>query len=897
MSSSINSKSEGEPNEENKQSFSTSLSSEQNSGTEKLDNQPRSKDTFSSNNSDHSNSTNSENNISTQSNSNSDKNDPNLIKVESFSSEEALFISELNSDKSNSDQSNSDKSNSNTSGPDKPNSETNNSDKSNSDQSDNGNENFSSEEANSMPESNSDKSKSDKSNSDKINSEKSDNEKERFTSDETTSEDEDLSQLSREELRERLKQKRKKLKAYSNKIQSTKIEIQKKQTKIGSIIRKIDKKKKNILDQKLISKNEIKFESISNNPNSAYFSRGGFSQLFKRFSKQDKNYLVFENFFFTNFYDRWGHLDKDEIISASSGILSKLYSKFEKAWQCALNLANLGGINETVKLAISSLDQGRGSELIEAKLTMNQSKILFDETAKGKTLIYSARWGSHLKLYLDINNLKVLYLVDTKRKQLVTLIPNSLNTRRTLAFCFLIFNFSHGKSLLIGKNPKVQYIEKQNLKTNVFIKLDKMPKEYLKYCESYYNLLQNSKKTKTKNMKKIKLNIQKMVKYSTLKSNLKKYWENKLVTFPVALCVKRHFPFAPGWLKIDVDGVSFGFGNGKKSKKFIVYNADFEINEFENDTRLFDLIGISLSEKKRLDKIKKNIETKNRKKKSSVVRENSATLQTKILKFPIAAESQKDRELIIIVSHLFYERKRLQLQDSGFNAALEEIHGLLEKYNVQIEESQSEDSQYSGVDELEKDSKKDSKKEKGISESESNSNSDDNKSNSESNSDNKPDNKSESISENKSESDFNFDDKSESYFNSENKSKYSSENNESNSDSKSVKGSNSGYNKSESDFNSDFNSDYNKSESGFNSDTKLNSDTESNGINSESNDLDNNSSLEEQEQNEIKSNSNSNSNSKKKSFDDIFSNNSSDKDESSPFQSEKNSNPSSSFHS
>ncbi|KAJ6236551.1 hypothetical protein M0813_27940 [Anaeramoeba flamelloides] len=920
MSSSSNSNSEGESNGKNKLNFSTSSLSEQNSDKEKLDNQPRSKDTFSSNNSDQSDSTNSENNISTQSNSNSDKNDSNLIKVKSFSSEKALFISELNynrsnSDQSNSDKSNSDKSNSNTSDSgksksDKSNSDTSNSDKSNSDksnsdQSENGKESFSSEEANFISELNSNKSNSDQSNSNKSNSDKSDSnksnsntsdsdqsedEKERLTSDDATSEDEDLSQLSREELRERLKQKRKRLKAYSGKIHSTKIDIQKKQTKIGGIRREIDKKKKNILAKKLIGKNEINFEFIDNNPNSVYLSQGCFSQLFKRFSKQDKNYLVFENFFFTNVYDQWGHLDKEEIINASSGVLSKLYSKFEKAWQCARNLANLGGINEIVKLAISSLDQGRGSELIEAKLTMNTNKILFDEITQDKKLIYSARWGNHIKLCLDINNLKALYLIDTQKKQLMTLIPNSLNTRRTLAFCFLIFNFSRAKSLLIGQNPKVQYLEKQNLKTNVFIKLDKMPKEYLKHCESYNNLLQNQKKTK--NMKKITHNIQKMVKYSILKGNLKKHWNNKRVIFPVALCVKRHFPFAPGWLKIDLDGVSFGFGNGKKHKQFIVYDADFEINEFENDTRLFDLIGISLSEKKHLDKIKKKIQKKNRKKKSSYSRNNSKIFETKILKFPIAAESQKDREFIKIVSHLFYERKRLRLQDSGFNAALKEIHGLLEKYNVQIEESRSEDSQYSEVDELGNDSKNDSNDDSN-NERESSDTSDDNKSNSDSNSDNKSYNKSESVSENRSENDSNSDNKSNSNSdNSKPNSDSDPDNNESNSKS------NSGNDDRKSDYSSENNESNsgNKSENNeSNSENKSNSDSQSNSENKS----DNNSEMVEQEQNENKSNSNSNSksNSKTFSFDDIFSSNSSDKDENSPKQAEKNSNDSlSSLH-
>ncbi|KAJ3447170.1 hypothetical protein M0812_07392 [Anaeramoeba flamelloides] len=262
-----------------------------------------------------------------------------------------------------------------------------------------------------------------------------------------------------------------------------------------------------------------------------------------------------------------------------------------------------------------------------------------------KKIIFKSKWNpKELIIYIDQrSNSKLLYFVDNKNEKACLIKTANLKMKFTIIFLFLIFNQSKGKNALIGKNPKIKYIDPRAIDTTVlppsitpkrkisgnffsFQKIIDHPN--LSNSVDKYNKHQNSKNF-----------------LGLIKKSVRLIWDKKSVNYLVSVVVNREFPFLAGFIKIRTNTIAITIGH-TVIKKF-EFNDAFRIERVKTDPKLIHIKG------RKMHIGKFSIIKKKKKKKSFL------SLRSQMDDVLIASKSQNDCHLLYILICYFFEAKRL----------------------------------------------------------------------------------------------------------------------------------------------------------------------------------------------------------------------------------------------
>ncbi|KAJ3434006.1 broad-complex core protein isoform [Anaeramoeba flamelloides] len=534
-------------------------------------------------------------------------------------------------------------------------------------------------------------------------------------------------------LRKRIQKEKDEQREIEKKINSSLKKIKKKEKKITNTKRKIEKKKD------VLSK--VFLEEIHYHPKSSYLSEKSLPLLLKKIEKNitikiqndnnekdtkkknnnegnnneenfNRNKIKIigqlENFFYLNYYDKWMHIDKrvvDKInISEDlkiSNLIQHLLKQFEESYKSAITLSHFGYFEESIKVSYNSLNQ-KNTQIMDAKIRFSKKYFYIDFANEYS---YSTNWGNHFKIYLDKNNLKWVYLIDTKEKKLFNIRVSNETLRRTIVFLLLTFNSTWDKLNLIGHNPKVKYYDSQSISQST-VKTTKtaIHRKLLPYLGTWANDESNGKGKKEeeeeKSKKRSKMEgkgrnkkkgargtykdeleqekIEKIEKdLETLRKKIKKFDRNQQVVFGVSIQSGRTVPIESGWLKVDSSGIYIGSARTIKAKKDIIFDENFDIGDNSENCMLFNIDGISHSDHKRIQRAKQ-------KSKSTILKKISfkKIFNPKQENLHLVANSKRERDLIIITTFFFYEKSRISdRKESGFEKIFEKLESLLIKFD------------------------------------------------------------------------------------------------------------------------------------------------------------------------------------------------------------------------
>ncbi|KAJ3427319.1 vad-4 [Anaeramoeba flamelloides] len=458
-----------------------------------------------------------------------------------------------------------------------------------------------------------------------------------------------------------------------------------------------DDDKENQNKDKNINKNKSnKKETKKNNNNN--------EEMFNR----DKIKIIgqLENFFYLNYYDKWIHIDKHFVDNINisedlkiSKIIQHLLKQFEESYKNAITLSHFGYFEEEVKVSYNYLKQ-KNTPIMDAQIKFSKKFLSIDFANR---YYYLTNWGNHIKIYLDKNNLKWIYLIDTKEKKLFNIQVSNETLRRTIVFLLLIFKSTSDKLNLIGHNPKAKYYDSQSIsKSTIKTTKTAIHRKLLPYLATWANdesygaeteeQEKNKKLKKTegkaKNKKKSargynkdEFELEKIEKIETdlqiLREKIMKFDHNKQVVFGVSIQSGRTVPIESGWLKVDSSGIYIGSARSIKVKKDIKFDENFDISDNSGNSIMFNINGISHSDHKRIQRAKQ-------KSKSTLIKKFNykKIFNPKQENLHLAANSKRERDLIIITTFFFYKKSRIHnRQESDFEKIFEKLESLLIKFN------------------------------------------------------------------------------------------------------------------------------------------------------------------------------------------------------------------------
>ncbi|KAJ6237671.1 hypothetical protein M0813_27235 [Anaeramoeba flamelloides] len=291
-----------------------------------------------------------------------------------------------------------------------------------------------------------------------------------------------------------------------------------------SKMRKLKNKKKS-KNKANFNKKKQKLSIIEPKNDSCFYSQSVVPFLIKEYNK---NISILEIFFLLNVYDKWKNIDITLLEKKYQSMIKTNKKEFELCFSYAINFSRIGYACLPIR-CWDTQSQKENSALIQ--IDKNNLLIFFDSnhnhnhnqnknntkninnndnnnkkrrnkkknknksknTNKNKNkntndnddyycyieknklnnshkkIIFKSKWNpKELIIYIDQrSNSKLLYFVDNKNEKACLIKTANLKMKFTIIFLFLIFNQSKGKNALIGKNPKIKYIDPQAIDTTV----------------------------------------------------------------------------------------------------------------------------------------------------------------------------------------------------------------------------------------------------------------------------------------------------------------------------------------------------------------------------------------------------------------------------------------------
>ncbi|KAJ6241340.1 hypothetical protein M0813_23533 [Anaeramoeba flamelloides] len=455
------------------------------------------------------------------------------------------------------------------------------------------------------------------------------------------------------------------------------------------------------LKNKTKNKNKVNFNKkkqgisiIEPKNNSCFYSQKVVPSLIKEYNEYNKSISIFEIFFLLNVYDKWKNIDIALLEKKHQSMIKINKKEFELCFSYAINFSRIGYACLPIR-CWDIQNQKETSALI--KIDKNNLLIFYDSNQNqthnhktknsdnhnnnnnkkkkknpnpnpntnlneddddynyfneknqlnnfNKKIIFKSKWDpKELIIYIDQqSNSKLIYFVDNKNENACLIKTANFKMKYTLIFLFLIYNQSKGKNALIGKNPKIKYIDPHTINTTVLPPSITPKRKISSNFFSFQKIINDpnfrSSVRKYNNNRNYK-NFLRLIKKSVLN-----IWKKRSVNYLVSVVTNREFPFLAGFIKIRTNTISIAMGHAV-IKRF-AFNDDFRIEKVKTDPKLIHIKG------RKMDIGKFSIIKKKKKKK------NILSLYSQMDDAFIATKTQDDCHLLYILIYYFLEAKRL----------------------------------------------------------------------------------------------------------------------------------------------------------------------------------------------------------------------------------------------
>ncbi|KAJ3452587.1 hypothetical protein M0812_04359 [Anaeramoeba flamelloides] len=396
-----------------------------------------------------------------------------------------------------------------------------------------------------------------------------------------------------------IQREKERIKKINFKIKTKQQEILDQKTK-----QKTNPKKSNVikLKNKTKNKNKVNFNKkkqgisiIEPKNNSCFYSQKVVPSLIKEYNEYNKSISIFEIFFLLNVYDKWKNIDIALLEKKHQSMIKINKKEFELCFSYAINFSRIGYAclpircwdiqNQKETSALIKID--KNNLLIFYDYNQNQTHNhktknsdnhnnnnnkkkkknpnpnpntnlneddadynYFNEKNQlnnfNKKIIFKSKWDpKELIIYIDQqSNSKLLYFVDNKNENACLIKTANFKMKYTLIFLFLIYNQSKGKNALIGKNPKIKYIDPHTINTTVLPPSITPKRKISSNFFSFQKIINDpnfrSSVRKYNNNRNYK-NFLRLIKKSVLN-----IWKKRSVNYLVSVVTNREFPFLAG---------------------------------------------------------------------------------------------------------------------------------------------------------------------------------------------------------------------------------------------------------------------------------------------------------------------------------------------------------------